>query len=70
MWWSLATAATALAKTPLSFISTRILMGMGEAGAYPCNSGIAAKWFPDRERDALQHYSIVVQNSEQLLPCR
>ncbi|WP_285315621.1 MFS transporter [Providencia rettgeri] len=50
LWWSLATAATALAKTPLSFISTRILMGMGEAGAYPCNSGIAAKWFPDRER--------------------
>lgn len=50
LWWSMATAATALAKTPFSFISTRILMGMGEAGAYPCNSGITAKWFPDRER--------------------
>lgn len=50
LWWSMVTAATALAKTPFSFISTRILMGMGEAGAYPCNSGITAKWFPDRER--------------------
>ena len=25
-------------------------MGTGEAGAYPCNAGITAKWFPDHER--------------------
>lgn len=49
-WWSLATAATAAASTPAGFIAARIFMGMGEAGAYPCNSGITAKWFPDRER--------------------
>jgi len=50
IWWSLATMATGLARTPLAFISARIVMGVGEAGAYPCNSGITAKWFPDRER--------------------
>lgn len=50
LWWSLATAVTAMAKTPLGFIGARIFMGTGEAGAYPCNAGVAAKWFPDRER--------------------
>lgn len=49
-WWSLATAATAAATTPLGFVSARVFMGIGEAGAFPCNAGIAAKWFPDRER--------------------
>ncbi|MGE1063734.1 MFS transporter [Megasphaera paucivorans] len=50
LWWSLATVSTALARTPFSFISARIFMGVGEAGAYPCNAGITAKWFPDDER--------------------
>ncbi len=50
VWWSIATAATALARTPMGFIYARLFMGAGEAGAYPCNSGVAAKWFPDKER--------------------
>jgi ACS family D-galactonate transporter-like MFS transporter len=50
VWWSLATMATGLARTPLAFVSARIFMGIGEAGAYPCNNGVTAKWFPDRER--------------------
>ncbi|WP_342122363.1 MFS transporter, partial [Proteus mirabilis] len=33
---------------------TRILLGMGEAGAYPCKSGITAKWFPYRERGRIK----------------
>jgi ACS family glucarate transporter-like MFS transporter len=28
----------------------RLGLGVGEAGAYPSNAGIASKWFPDRER--------------------
>lgn len=50
IWWSLGTAATALAKVPLGFISARIFMGVGEAGAAPSNAGVTAKWFPDKER--------------------
>lgn len=50
IWWSLSTIVTGLARTPLAFISARIVMGIGEAGAYPCNNGVTAKWFPDRER--------------------
>lgn len=49
-WWSLATAATALATSPVGLICARMFMGVGEAAAYPCNGGITAKWFPDRER--------------------
>ncbi|MDF2570396.1 MAG: Hexuronate transporter [Sporomusa sp.] len=50
VWWSLATAVTALAKSANGLIGARIFMGIGEAGAYPCNAGVTAKWFPDKER--------------------
>ena len=50
IWWSLATAATAGAKSVSALIGARVFMGMGEAGVYPCNAGITAKWFPDKER--------------------
>lgn len=50
VWWSLATAATAGAKSVNALIGARLFMGMGEAGVYPCNAGITAKWFPDHER--------------------
>lgn len=50
VWWSLATAVTAACHTVTGFIGARIFMGIGESGVYPCNAGIAAKWFPDHER--------------------
>lgn len=49
-WWSAATAATGLASGPMSLMGLRVALGVGEAGAYPSNAGIASKWFPDRER--------------------
>jgi ACS family glucarate transporter-like MFS transporter len=49
-WWSLATAFIAISKSTVGLISARLFMGIGEAGAYPCNAGITAKWFPDKER--------------------
>ncbi|PKU24879.1 MFS transporter [Telmatospirillum siberiense] len=49
-WWSLATSATGLATGFLSLFGLRVALGVGEAGAYPSNAGIASKWFPDRER--------------------
>ena len=49
-WWSLATAATALARGAISLVGLRIALGMGEAGAYPSAAGVTAKWFPDKER--------------------
>jgi D-galactonate transporter len=48
--WSLATAATGLATGFFSLVGLRVALGVGEAGAYPANAGIASKWFPDKER--------------------
>ncbi|ATA27150.1 hypothetical protein BIY26_07275 [Brenneria goodwinii] len=49
-WWSIATSAMGLATGFKSLLALRIALGVGEAAAYPSNAGIAAKWFPDRER--------------------
>ncbi len=50
LWWSVATSATGLATGFLSLFGLRVALGVGEAGAYPSNAGIASKWFPDKER--------------------
>jgi ACS family D-galactonate transporter-like MFS transporter len=49
-WWSLATAATGLASGFRSLVALRVALGIGEAGAYPSNAGIATRWFPKQER--------------------
>lgn len=49
-WWSVMTALTSAARGVTSLVGIRVLLGIGESGAYPSNSGVAAKWFPDKER--------------------
>ncbi|MDQ6636742.1 MAG: MFS transporter [Candidatus Dormibacteraeota bacterium] len=49
-WWSVFTAATALARGFFSLFVLRLLLGVGESGAYPSNAKIVAEWFPLRER--------------------
>ena len=48
--WSVATSATSLVSGFASLFAMRLGLGIGEAGAYPSNAGITAKWFPLRER--------------------
>ena len=50
VWWSLFTAAAALANTFGALFGARLLLGVGEAPAYPSNAKIVAEWFPRRER--------------------
>ncbi len=50
VWWSLFTAATALSRGFGSLFGMRLLLGIGEAPAYPTNAKIVAEWFPRRER--------------------
>ncbi|MCP3727695.1 MFS transporter [Paraburkholderia sp. CNPSo 3272] len=50
LWWSLATAMTGLASGFRSLVAFRVALGVGEAGAYPSNAGIATRWFPRKER--------------------
>ncbi|AOK50303.1 hypothetical protein WT60_26130 [Burkholderia sp. MSMB617WGS] len=50
LWWSLATAVTGLSNGFKSLVALRVALGVGEAGAYPSNAGITARWFPKAER--------------------
>lgn len=50
LWWSLATAVTGVATGFKSLVALRVALGVGEAGAYPSNAGIASRWFPRKER--------------------
>ncbi len=49
-WWSLFTAACALSRGFGSLFGFRLLLGAGEAPAYPCNAKIVSEWFPRSER--------------------
>jgi MFS transporter, ACS family, D-galactonate transporter len=50
VWWSFFTAACALGNGFASLFGFRLLLGVGEAPAYPCNSKVVSEWFPKRER--------------------
>ena len=50
VWWSACTALTAVGRGFLSLLGLRMLLGIGEAGAYPSFAKVAASWFPRSER--------------------
>ena len=50
LWWSIFTAATALANSVASLIAFRLALGVGEAGGYPASAKAVSEWFPVRER--------------------
>jgi MFS family permease len=49
-WWSVATMFTAAANSVAALIGYRLLLGVGEAGAYPSGTKINMAWFPRSER--------------------
>ena len=42
VWWSIFTAPTAAARGLASFLGCRLLLGVGEAGAYPSCAKVAS----------------------------
>ncbi len=50
VWWSFFTAIAYFARGFASFFGMRLLLGVGEAPAYPTNAKIVSEWFPRRER--------------------
>jgi D-galactonate transporter len=50
VWWSAFTAAGSLARGFFSMFGIRLLLGVGEAPAYPTNAKIVSEWFPKKER--------------------
>jgi sugar phosphate permease len=53
-FWSVMTAATALATGVVSFLIVRFLFGVGEAGAFPGATRAMQLWYPRRERGLVQ----------------
>ena len=49
-WWSLFTAATAIANSAAALIGFRLALGAGEAGGYPSSARVVGRWFPSHER--------------------
>ena len=49
-WWSIATVLTATANSIATLTGYRLLLGVGEAGAYPSGTKINIAWFPRSER--------------------
>lgn len=49
-WWSIFTALTAFGRGFTSLFTFRLLLGIGEAPAYPCNAKVVSEWFPKHER--------------------
>jgi len=56
LWWSLFTALTGAAPGFTVLVLTQLLFGAGEAGAYPCISGVIARWYPAAERARAQGF--------------
>ncbi|MBB2177197.1 MFS transporter [Gluconacetobacter johannae] len=50
LWWSFFTAVTSVVNSAALLFGCRFALGVGEAGSYPCNTKVAAQWFPTRER--------------------
>lgn len=50
VWWSLFTAASAVAQGFTSLFGFRLLLGIGESPAYPSNVKATGEWFPKQER--------------------
>ncbi|WP_306317117.1 MULTISPECIES: MFS transporter [unclassified Streptomyces] len=49
-WWSVFTAATVLVRGAGSLLGMRLLLGTGEAAAFPAATKMVGDWFPVRER--------------------
>jgi ACS family hexuronate transporter-like MFS transporter len=50
IWWSIAAALHAFARTPLQLGIWRAFLGFGEAGNFPSAIKAVAEWFPKKDR--------------------
>lgn len=49
-WWSLFTAATAATTSVAGMFGCRLMLGVGEAGAYPSCAKLVSQWFKPSQR--------------------
>ncbi len=51
--WSVAAAVTGFARSMLELIIARIVLGIGQATAFPASARAVSNWFQDRERGSV-----------------
>ena len=56
LWWSLFTGLTGLAWSFASLLVIRFAFGIGEAGSYPCMTGVIVQWYKQHETSTAQGY--------------
>lgn len=56
LWWSVFTVFTGMAGGFMMLLVIRFLFGIGEAGAYPCITGVIGRWFPKTETARAQGF--------------
>ena len=56
LWWSLFTGLTGMAAGFVSLLVIRFGFGIGEAGSYPCMTGVVVKWYREQETSIAQGY--------------
>ncbi|MDR5780445.1 MFS transporter [Caballeronia sp. LZ065] len=49
-WWSVFTAMTAVATSVAGMFGCRLMLGIGEAGAYPSCAKLVSQWFKKEQR--------------------
>jgi len=54
VWWAIASGSTGLAVGFVSLLVARLLLGLGEAGAFPVATRGMQLWFPKSERGRIQ----------------
>ncbi|WP_322025578.1 MFS transporter [Burkholderia sp. BCC1977] len=50
IWWSAFTIATAFVRSGAGLLGLRLMLGAGEAGAFPAATKFVERWFPPTER--------------------
>jgi MFS family permease len=56
VWWSVFTALTGMANGFIMLIVVRLMFGIGEAGSYPCMTGVIGRWFKPSETAKAQGF--------------
>jgi sugar phosphate permease len=54
VWWAIASASTGFARGFVSLLAARLVLGLGEAGAFPVATRGMQLWFPKSERGRIQ----------------
>lgn len=56
LWWSVFTGFTGMAGGFMSLLIIRFMFGIGEAGSYPCMTGVISRWYHKSETSVAQGY--------------